>query len=1581
MLPSHTTTTTTTTTASSSDQAATPVVSAAAMQTAHQGHRSSPRSGHDDEGAHHLSKHPTSAGVDKATTLDNTAIPPTPPPPPPLEPHSSRLPDFLYLLSFCPPLPNPFLSPLAFATHPGVLYLVGTLSACLAGLGMPSLDLLYGLWTNGITPQDASPDQITGRSDLVAWIMALVGLGMFLFCWLFLACFSTASHDLTQRLRHAYVSATLAQDASHFDLHGAGEIAARAGKDISTIRVGFGEKLGYAVWSTAVLVCSVIIGFVKSARIAGVLFALLPFTMILFSLMAYATERVGVPALRIEGRASTFLEQILSSVRVVQSFGMEASLMRRFDSAMLKPLEKLGMRKAAIRGMEMGTVYFVLNVTYALAFWWGSINLASGEVDLGSLLTTFWNYLNSLFALSNMVPHIAAIFDSLVALKHVRSSIERVPKIDVRDPSGLRLDAAGEGDGQGWEPSLELRRVTFAYPSRPSVASLDDVSISFEPGKVTALVGPSGSGKSTIAGLLLREYDPETSNVPNQSDEAERLVLQREETKRRKRQGIDRGEGEDDRRPSAAELGEKVQGGARDPSERVQGSGQVLFGGRDVREINLTWLRSQMAVVQQNPQLFTASIFENVAAGLTGTEFAYSPPDEVDASQEGGRGAEETAADESVKAARTALIREKCRVALEKAQAWDFVSQLPQGMDTVVTGGRTGLLSGGQRQRVAIARALVRQPRVLCLDEGTSALDSSTEEKIKEALQREQEERGMTTIIIAHRLSTIRHADKIVTMSKGRVVDFGTHQELMSPGREPTYRNMVLQQSNVLGGDEDDDEEERKEEEEEEEDGVRGSVALNVAKLGQEEGDDDREGRKGREEFIADDATTKVGGTSRKSSSPAQERSPERRPQGTKAEAANTATTKNLASEHQWNLAARSTSLSQLEHKAEAPASKALRHPVLGTAAGSKGGGNGGDGGRIKHEPKEGDRGATADQDEEDKGRRPLRGAFLRYVWSQKTCFAIGICGALMAGASFPLAGWMTGGAVNSLSIQGDDGRLRHEANLWSLYFVILASADLIIILINSFFLEVASEQVVRRLKKDGLASLIRQEISFFDSEENASGSLSSAVSSHPANVGAATGLILSQVIISMANLVGSIILALALSWKAALVVLAPILFIFASGWANVIMLERYEAIAQRPVDRAASYIAENVDAIRTVAALGREAETMRIFSQRSRSEPARTRYLIFGSGGFALSQALVVLLASLTFYWGGQLLSKGDLGITQLYAVFEAVIIGAFAGGRLFTFVPDYGRASNSFKTIASWISREPKVAVLEPSSSRSSSQASPVSEEVDAERSGEEKGQPDPSVRQLASGDIVFEDVELRYPSRPEHAALRGLDLRISAGQTVAFCGTSGSGKSSTLSLLQRFYDPSRGRITMGGVDVRAIDLCELRSQMAYVSQEPVLYEGTIGWNLSLGSAESATKRTTIDEMEKACQEACILDFVRSLPKGFETEVGFKGAQLSGGQKQRLCIARALIRRPSILLLDEATSALDSESELWVQRALENASRGRTTITVAHRLSTIQRSDLICVVEDGRIREMGTHQQLLSLRQRYLELVQAQL
>ena len=204
------------------------------------------------------------------------------------------------------------------------------------------------------------------------------------------------------------------------------------------------------------------------------------------------------------------------------------------------------------------------------------------------------------------------------------------------------------------------------------------------------------------------------------------------------------------------------------------------------------------------------------------------------------------------------------------------------------------------------------------------------------------------------------------------------------------------------------------------------------------------------------------------------------------------------------------------------------------------------------------------------------------------------------------------------------------------------------------------------------------------------------------------------------------------------------------------------------------------------------------------------------------------------------------------------------------------------------------------------------------------------------------------------------------------MAFVGPSGHGKSSLISLLERYYNPTSGSIQLDGSDIRDMSLASYRSHLSLVQQEPVLYQGTIRENIALGLKEEATE----ERIYEACRQANIFDFVSSLPDGLTTSCGSRGSLFSGGQRQRIAIARALIRRPRLLLLDEATSALDTESERIVQEALDQAKDGRTTVAIAHRLSTIKHSDRIFVLVGGRVREQGTHEELLQRRGIYYEM-----
>jgi len=331
---------------------------------------------------------------------------------------------------------------------------------------------------------------------------------------------------------------------------------------------------------------------------------------------------------------------------------------------------------------------------------------------------------------------------------------------------------------------------------------------------------------------------------------------------------------------------------------------------------------------------------------------------------------------------------------------------------------------------------------------------------------------------------------------------------------------------------------------------------------------------------------------------------------------------------------------------------------------------------------------------------------------------------------------------------------------------------------------------------------------------------------------------------------------------------------------------------------------------------------------------------ICIGLGVFA-----VMGVYALSFWYGGKLINEGEYTFVQVLKVFMAISMSTMGIGQSAAFAPDATKAKAAAAIIFEIIDRK---SAIDPSETTGQTTA--------------------------IKGDIEFKDVHFTYPQRPDTELFKGLSFKISAGQILALVGPSGAGKSSVVSLLERFYNPSESQILIDGIEIRDYNLKFLRDQIALVGQEPVLFAGTIAENIAYGKPNASQ-----EEIENAAKNANAHNFITSFPDGYNTEVGEKGTQLSGGQKQRIAIARAIIKDPKILLLDEATSALDTESEKVVQKALDTVMKGRTTIVVAHRLSTIRHANSIVVVKDGKVAEQGTHDELIELRGTYYNLATA--
>ncbi|KAK9238839.1 P-loop containing nucleoside triphosphate hydrolase protein [Lipomyces kononenkoae] len=562
----------------------------------------------------------------------------------------------------------------------------------------------------------------------------------------------------------------------------------------------------------------------------------------------------------------------------------------------------------------------------------------------------------------------------------------------------------------------------------------------------------------------------------------------------------------------------------------------------------------------------------------------------------------------------------------------------------------------------------------------------------------------------------------------------------------------------------------------------------------------------------------------------------------------------------------------------------------------------------------------------------------------------LGIASAAINGFAYPVQSVFFAKCVAAFQVTPDQyPEMRSTINLYSGLFFMLAFVEGLAYVTTFGLLAYVAQKLVRRIRYESFRQILRQDISYFDREENTTGSLTSTLSKDAQSVEGLSGATLGQILNSVVTIVAGTILSLAVAWKLALVCFACMPVMVGCGFLRFWMLQQFQANAKVAYDKSASYACEATSAIRTVASLTREEDVFSRYKNAIESQVSKSRISsIRSSFLYGLSQGLSLFIMALGFWYGATLLKTHTYGTVQFFICFISIMLGSQSAGTVFSFAPDMGKAKQAAENIQALFHSIPQV--------DSWSQDGIIPQEVE--------------------GNIEFQDVHFRYPTRPEVPVLRGLNLTVHKGQYVALVGSSGCGKSTTISLIESFYVPLAGKILMDGQDISTLNVNAYRGHIAMVQQEPVLYAGSIRYNISLGSPDDVTD----EDIYAAARQANIHDFIMSLPDGYDTLCGTKGALLSGGQKQRIAIARALIRQPKILLLDEATSALDSESEKVVQEALDKAAKGRTTIAVAHRLSTIQNADIIYVFEEGKVLESGTHQELLANKSKYYELVQLQ-
>ncbi|CAM6050786.1 unnamed protein product [Sphagnum compactum] len=550
--------------------------------------------------------------------------------------------------------------------------------------------------------------------------------------------------------------------------------------------------------------------------------------------------------------------------------------------------------------------------------------------------------------------------------------------------------------------------------------------------------------------------------------------------------------------------------------------------------------------------------------------------------------------------------------------------------------------------------------------------------------------------------------------------------------------------------------------------------------------------------------------------------------------------------------------------------------------------------------------------------------------------FILGSLAAAGTGLAFPLSGLLISNFISAFFLPNVH-QLRHEADKWALVYGLLAIGLFIIIPIQYSSFGLIGQRLIRRVRRIVFERIVRQEVAWFDKDDNGSGSLGARLSTDAASVRAMVGDNLALVVQNLSTIVCGLSIAFSANWELSLLILAMVPLLCMQGFMQVKFSKGFSNDAKVEYQDASRVAGDAVSSIRTVASFCAEDTVVQLYEEKCKmplNSGIKQGYI--SGTGLAFSNFVQYACNALAFWVGAILVKENKTTFGDVFKVFFAITMSALAVSRSTSRSTDLTKVKSAVNSIFEIIDLKSKIDPLE--------------------KSGQ--------TPKLVRGEVELRHVGFAYPRRPTLPIFKDLNLTVQAGKTIALVGESGSGKSTVISLIERFYDPDNGVILLDGIDIKQFQVQWLRQQMGLVSQEPVLFNISIKENITYGRNDNVTET----EVEAAAKASNAHKFITSLPDGLNTLVGEKGVQLSGGQKQRIAIARAIIKDPKLLLLDEATSALDAESEHVVQEALDRVMQNRTTIVVAHRLSTIQNADVIAVVKNGAIVEQGTHRALLA-------------
>ncbi|XP_004304963.1 PREDICTED: ABC transporter B family member 15-like [Fragaria vesca subsp. vesca] len=543
---------------------------------------------------------------------------------------------------------------------------------------------------------------------------------------------------------------------------------------------------------------------------------------------------------------------------------------------------------------------------------------------------------------------------------------------------------------------------------------------------------------------------------------------------------------------------------------------------------------------------------------------------------------------------------------------------------------------------------------------------------------------------------------------------------------------------------------------------------------------------------------------------------------------------------------------------------------------------------------------------------------------------------AIFFGAVEPLYGF-TMGTTLSIYFLTNPEEIKAKITTLAFCFFGLSVIALLINLLEHYSFAYIGEHLSNRIREMMLTKILSFEVGWFDDDRNSSGAICSKLTKDAEQVRSLVGDRMCLLIQTISAVTIAWTMGLIIAWRLAVVVIATQPIIIMGLYTRRVLLSRMSSKAVKSQEESCKLAAEAIYNLRTITSFSAQSRILKML-EKVQEGPHREslRQSWFAGIGLGFSMSTSILIVGLSYWYGSRLVSQDYL---TPRAVFETILI-LLTTGRVIadagSMTSDLAHGWDAIGSIFGILDRTTRIEPQVPKDSQ---------------------------VEKLM-GEVHFLDVYFAYPTRPNVMIFQGFSMNIEAGKSTALVGQSGSGKSTVIGLIERFYDPIRGVVEIDGRDIKSYNLRSLRKHMALVSQEPTLFAGTIRENIVFGASENMDETMVIE----AARAANAHEFISALKDGYDTSCGDRGLQLSGGQKQRIAIARAILRNPAVLLLDEATSALDSQSEKVVQEALEHVMVGRTSVVVAHRLSTIQNCDHITVLDKGKVVEKGSHSSLLA-------------